>query len=92
VFTAVGYYMQSLLPAMFGAAAMFITPISFLTSAARNARQLLDKAALALGSVIGPVLALNHVPFDLLWTGIIAGTLAYGIHRVQRTRNAGKAA
>jgi predicted branched-subunit amino acid permease len=92
VFTAVGYFMQSLLPAMFGAAAMFITPISFLTSAARNARQILDKAALALGIVIGPVLALNHVPFDLLWTGIIAGTLAYGAHRVQRTRNAGKAA
>ncbi|MBX9843636.1 MAG: AzlC family ABC transporter permease [Xanthobacteraceae bacterium] len=92
VFTAVGYYMQSLLPAMFGAAAMFITPISFLTSAARNARQLLDKAALGLGIVIGPVLAVNQVPFDLLWTGIIAGTLAYGVHRVQRTRNAGKAA
>jgi predicted branched-subunit amino acid permease len=92
VFTAVGYYMQSLLPALFGAAAMFITPISFLTSAARNARQLLDKAALALGLVIGPVLALNQVPFDLLWTGIVAGTLAYVAHRLQRTRRAGKAA
>src|SRR5262245_44557722 len=34
VFTAVGYYMQALLPAIFGAAAMFITPISFLTSTA----------------------------------------------------------
>ena len=88
VFTAVGYYMQSLLPAMFGAAAMFITPISFLTSAARNARALLDKAALAAGIVIGPVLALNHVPFDLLWTGIVAGTLAYGLHRMQRARAA----
>ena len=27
-----------------------------------------------------------------LWTGIVAGTLAYVIHRVQRTRNAGTAA
>ena len=44
VFTAVGYTMQALLPAMFGAAAMFITPISFLISAARNARLLLEKA------------------------------------------------
>jgi len=88
VFTAVGYSMQSLLPAMFGAAGMVITPISFLTSAARNAKVMLDKAALAAGIVIGPVLALNHVPFDLLWTGIVAGTLAYGIHRAQRTRAA----
>ncbi len=91
VFTAVGYYMQSLLSAVFGAAAMFITPISFLTSTARNAKALLDKVALALGIVIGPVLALNHVPFDLLWTGIVAGTLAYAIHRVHRTRSAAKA-
>ena len=78
VFTAVGYYMQALLPALFGAAAMFITPISFLTSTARNARLLLEKAALALGLAIGPVLAFSNVQFDLLWTGVIGGTLAYG--------------
>jgi predicted branched-subunit amino acid permease len=90
VFTAVGYYMQSLLPALFGAAAMFITPISFLTSTARNAKLLLDKAALALGLVIGPALALNQVQFDLLWTGVIGGTLAYGIHRVHRARSAAR--
>jgi predicted branched-subunit amino acid permease len=88
VFTAVGYYMQALLPALFGAAAMFITPISFLTSTARNARLLLEKAALALGLAIGPVLAFSNVQFDLLWTGVIGGTLAYGMHRVQRTRGA----
>jgi predicted branched-subunit amino acid permease len=90
VFTAVGYYMQALLPALFGAAAMFITPISFLTSSARNARLLLDKAALGLGLAIGPVLAFSQVQFDLLWTGVIGGTLAYGLHRLQRSRS-GKA-
>jgi hypothetical protein len=26
--------------------------------------------------------------FDLLWTGVIGGTLAYGLHRVQRRRSA----
>jgi predicted branched-subunit amino acid permease len=88
VFTAVGYYMQALLPTLFGAAAMFITPISFLTSTARNARLLLEKAALALGLTIGPVLALSNVQFDLLWTGVIGGTLAYGLHRLQRSRSA----
>lgn len=84
VFTAVGYAIQSLLPAMFAAGAMFMTPISFLVSAARNARLLLDKLALGLGLAIGPVLAFSKVEFDLLWTGILAGTLAYGAHRVQR--------
>lgn len=88
IFTGVGYYMQALLPAVFGAAAMFITPISFLTSTARNARLLLDKAALALGFAIAPLLAFSAVQFDLLWTGVIGGTLAYGLHRVQRMRGA----
>ena len=88
VFTAVGYYMQELLPALFGAAAMFITPISFLTSTARNARLLLERAALGLGLAIGPILAFSNVQFDLLWTGVIGGTLAYGLHRVQRMRSA----
>ncbi len=86
VCTAVGYAIQSLLPAMFAAGAMFMTPISFLVSAARNARLLLDKLALGFGLVIGPVLAYLKVEFDLLWTGILAGTLAYGVHRLQRRR------
>jgi predicted branched-subunit amino acid permease len=88
VATAAGYYLQSVLPAVFGAAAMFITPISFLVSTARNARLLLEKAALGLGLAIGPVLAFSQVEFDLLWTGVIGGTLAYGLHRVQRRRSA----
>jgi predicted branched-subunit amino acid permease len=90
VFTGVGYYLQAILPAMFGAAAMFITPISFLTSTARNARLLLEKAALGIGLAIGPLLAFSQVQFDLLWTGVIGGTLAYGLHRLQRSRR-GKA-
>lgn len=88
VATALGYYMQALLPAMFGAAAMFITPISFLVSTARNARLLLEKVALGLGLVLGPLFAFSKIEFDLLWTGIIGGTLAYGVHRVQRLRKA----
>jgi len=86
--TGLGYYLQSALPAIFGAAAMFITPISFLVSTARNARLLLEKAALGLGLILGPVLAFSQVQFDLLWTGIIGGTLAYVLHRVQRARSA----
>lgn len=86
--TGLGYYLQSALPVMFGAAAMFITPISFLVSTARNARLLMEKAALGLGLVLGPVLAFAQVQFDLLWTGVIGGTLAYGLHRVQRARSA----
>jgi hypothetical protein len=88
VATAAGYYMQALLPVLFGAAAMFITPISFLVSTARNARLLMEKLALALGLTVGPLLAFGRIEFDLLWTGVIGGTLAYGVHRLQRARAA----
>ena len=86
--TGIGYYMQGVLPLVFGAAAMFITPISFLTSAVRGARLLMEKAALIFGLTLGPLLALNKIEFDLLWTGVIGGTVAYGIHRMQRMRSA----
>ena len=88
VFTAVGYTIQALLPAIFAAGAMFMTPISFLVSAARNARLLLDKLALGLGLVLGPAFAYSKVEFDLLWAGVIAGSVAYGVHRMQRSRSA----
>jgi predicted branched-subunit amino acid permease len=81
--TATGYYLQAALPLLFGAAAMFITPMSFLVSTARNARLLMEKAALAFGLAIGVTLALYKVEFDLLWTGIVGGSLAYGVHRVR---------
>ncbi len=82
--TAAGYYLSAALPALFGAAAMFITPMSFLVSTARNSRLWLEKIALALGLVIGPVLAYSKVELDLLWTGILGGSLAYAIGRVRR--------
>ena len=88
IFTAVGYTIQALLPAIFAAGAMFMTPISFLVSAARNARLLLDKLALGLGLVLGPAFAYSKVEFDLLWAGVIAGSVAYGVHRMQRSRSA----
>jgi predicted branched-subunit amino acid permease len=81
--TACGYYLAALLPTLFGAVAMFITPLSFLLSTARNSRLLLERLALVLGLVIGPVLAFSQVELDLLWTGIIGGTLAYAGHRLR---------
>jgi predicted branched-subunit amino acid permease len=84
--TAAGFYLSAALPLLFGAAAMFITPMSFLVSTARNSRLLVERLALALGLVIGPVLAFHKVGLDLLWTGIIGGSLAYAVHRLRVVR------
>jgi predicted branched-subunit amino acid permease len=83
VATAFGFYLAALLPTIFAAAAIFITPMSFLVSVVRNSRLLCEWLALALASIIGPILAYSGVRFDLLWTGIVAGTIAYAVQRVR---------
>jgi hypothetical protein len=62
---------------------LFLTPLSFLVSTARNAKLLVDRLALGFGLVVGPLLAYAGVGLDLMWTGIIAGSCAYGIHRLR---------
>ena len=63
---------------------LFLTPMSFLISTTRNARDMIDRLALALGLVLGPVLTYWQVGLDLMWTGIVGGSVAYIVHRVRR--------
>src|SRR5262249_29870879 len=79
----VGYYLAAKVPVLFAAALLFLTPLSMLLSTTRNSRALVDRVALALGLVIGPVLAHMQVGLDLMWSGLIAGTLAYLAHRLR---------
>ncbi|MGH6770300.1 MAG: AzlC family ABC transporter permease [Xanthobacteraceae bacterium] len=79
----VGFYLTGSLPPLLTATLLFLTPMSFLVSTARNARSLVDRVALALGLVIGPLLTYWGVGLDLMWTGIVAGTAAYGVHRLR---------
>jgi predicted branched-subunit amino acid permease len=80
-----GFYLAASLPALLNAGLLFLTPMSFLLSTARNSKILVDRSALALGLVIGPLLAYENVSLDLMWTGVLAGSLAYGIDRLGRT-------
>jgi predicted branched-subunit amino acid permease len=79
----VGFYLAASLPALLTAGLLFLTPMSFLVSTARNAKFLVDRLALALGLMLGPLLAYEQVGLDVMWTGIIGGTCAYGIHRLR---------
>jgi predicted branched-subunit amino acid permease len=78
-----GFYLAAELPKLFAGALLFITPMSFLVSTARNARMMMDKLALLLGLVLGTALAASHVELDLLWAGVGGGTLAYAVHRLR---------
>jgi predicted branched-subunit amino acid permease len=81
-FGFVGYYLAGRLPPLFAATLLFLTPISFLISTARNCRMMVDKLAFALGLVIGPLLVASHIELDLMWTGIAGGSIAYATHRL----------
>jgi predicted branched-subunit amino acid permease len=82
-FTAVGFYLAASLPLVLTAALLMLTPLAFLMSIAGNARLLADRLALGLGLTIGPLFAAYQVQLDLLWAGIIGGSLAYGLHRLR---------
>jgi predicted branched-subunit amino acid permease len=84
--TAAGFYLAANLPVLFAAALLFLTPASFLVSVYNSSRLALDRLALGFGLVVGGALALAGVALDLVWTGIIAGTLAWLVHRMRTRR------
>ena len=82
-FGFVGFYLAAGLPPLLAGALLFLTPMSFLMSTARNARMMIDKLGLVLGLIIGPLLTMLDVNLDLMWTGLVGGTLAYLVHRIR---------
>ena len=82
--TVVGYYLVTSLPPLLTAALLFLTPMSFLISTARNCRLPADWLALAAGVILAPLLAWYQVGLDLLWTGVFGGSAAYAVHRLNQ--------
>lgn len=81
--SAAGYYLAAKLPPLLAASLLFFTPLALLMSLSRSSRMLIDRLAFALGLVVGPVLAAQKIGLDLMWTGLIAGTTAYVVHRAR---------
>ena len=84
IFGFVGFYLAAGLPPLLAGGLLFLTPMSFLMSTARNAHMMVDKLGLIFGLMLGPLLTALDVGLDLMWTGLIGGTLAYLVHRALR--------
>ena len=41
---------------------------------------------MGLGLVLGPLIAAQNFGLDLMWTGLIAGSLAYAVHRLREAK------
>jgi predicted branched-subunit amino acid permease len=79
----VGFQLAQALPSLLVAALLFLSPMSFLISAVRNASVTADRVALVLGLVLAPLLAWRGVELDLMWTGLIGGGVAFAAHRLR---------
>ena len=79
--TVIGYELAANLSQTLASAILLLTPLAFLFSTARNSRTLADILALLLGLVLYPVAALMNSGLDILVSGVVAGTIAYGVHK-----------
>jgi predicted branched-subunit amino acid permease len=84
--TALGFYLAGSLPRIYAAALLFLTPLVFMVSVVRNSRVLVERVAFALGLVLAPILGVLNVGLDLLWSGVIGGSIAYLVYRLRRGR------
>jgi predicted branched-subunit amino acid permease len=88
VATLIGYFLAGSLPKALAVGLLFLTPLSFLLQLSRNSRDIVDRLALVFGLLLAPVMAEFGGRLDLLWTGLIGGGLAWGVHHFLRRRKA----
>lgn len=87
--TLAGHAAAGILPPALAIGLLGLTPIYFLLSLERGARALGEKIAIVIGLVLAPFVAKMSPSFDLLWTGIVGGSIAFLIDRaVARRRTA----
>ncbi len=85
--TIAGYMLASALPDELAAGLLFVTPVYFTLALIRNSRDAIDWSALALGFLLAPVARAFLGPgLDLLFVGLIGGTIAWAFKRMLSQR------
>jgi predicted branched-subunit amino acid permease len=87
VATLLGFLLAGTLPRALAIGLLFLTPLSFLIQLSHNARDLVDRAALAFGLLLAPLFAEFGGRLDLLWTGLVGGGAAWALHRFWKRRD-----
>lgn len=80
--TLLSHQLAGAVPPVIAAALVFLTPMYFLVALWSAARMRADYLALIVGLVLGPVFHRVDPEFDILWAGILGGTLAFGLHKI----------
>lgn len=85
VATALGHVVAGEVPTDISAALLLLTPFYFLLSLITAIRERMDAAAVIGGLALGPVFFLYAPGLDLLWTGLVGGTIAWAVGRAGRS-------
>lgn len=85
-----GYNLVGALPPLAAGTLFFLTPVYFITSIWASARDMSVYIAMIVGVMLAPIFHQFAPEFDILYTGIIGGTIAFGIERLIRARKAKK--
>ncbi|RCS24566.1 branched-chain amino acid ABC transporter permease [Phyllobacterium salinisoli] len=83
---AIVYMLSASFPPIVFAALFMLTPMYFLTSLWRSAREKAGQIAMIAGLVLFPVFHALVPGSDLLLTGLVGGVCAFMFHRIQRNR------
>lgn len=84
----VGYSLVDALPPLAAGTLFFLTPLYFVTSIWASARDMAVYLAMIVGLVLAPLFHQVAPEFDILYTGIVGGTIAFGLERLIRSRRA----
>lgn len=85
--TFAGYHLVGAFPAPLAAGLLCLTPIFFLISLTAGARNLGDGLAIVLGVALAPLLGwLVGGSFDLIVSGLAAGSIAFAVQRRRSAR------
>lgn len=85
--TIISYQLAGTMPPMLAGSLFFLTPIYFVTALSAAARHLAEKLAMPFGIVLGPLFFHMQIGLDLVWAGLIGGTVAYLIDYLMRARS-----
>jgi predicted branched-subunit amino acid permease len=86
ILVAIIYSTVSSLPAMLAGALFFLTPVYFLTSIWASTRDRAGHIAMVVGLALIPAFHQIAPEFDILYTGVVGGTLAFLIDRVWKMK------
>ena len=81
IVVAIIYHLSASFSPLIFAALFMLTPMYFLTSLWRSARERTGQVAMLAGLILLPAIHAVTPGYDLMLTGLLGGVIAYGIHR-----------